>query len=114
MSVYSVVRKVDTVIVEMDISNAEALLEVLGGVEDLSIMSSIDELAIALRNSGEIREPSPSYEFNTFGASLVNRTREMYEKAYFDYHGTLDECDDCGGQFNRHYLDCKSWNINKS
>jgi hypothetical protein len=109
MSVYKVERKVDTVIIEMDSSNAEALLEVLVGVEDLATMSPISALAKALRESGEIREPSPLYEFDPFGAALVNRSSESYEKAYEEFHGTLDVCGECGGKTNKHYLSCSTW-----
>src|SRR3982750_2653779 len=106
MSVYKVTRRVDTVIIEMDISNAEALLEVVSKVEDLAMMRPVEVLASALRRSGEIRYPSPLYEFDSYGATLTGRTRESYEKAYEDEYGTLDVCGTCGGTTNRHYMDC--------
>lgn len=65
MSIYKVERKVDTVIVEMDISVAEQLREILDLVQDnikrLAYRSDINDLRVRLEEDADVRYPSPLY-----------------------------------------------------
>lgn len=58
-------RRVDTVIVEMDIATAEKLLEIIGHVKDETIGarygSDIDDLSVRLYEDAEVRYPSPLF-----------------------------------------------------
>lgn len=67
MSVYKVERKVDTVIVEMDSSAAEALMEILGHVIDHTGMQPAHELFCALDESGKVRWPSQLHKVHIDG-----------------------------------------------
>jgi hypothetical protein len=107
MSVYKVERKVDTVIIEMDSSNAEALLEVLGEVDDLSIHHPIHDIRTALALSGEIREPSPLYKAEVIGGNLVHLDR-IREPRPCDHN--CDPTDRLNFLPTAiHYLDCPVW-----
>lgn len=72
MGVYKVERKVDTVIIEVDISVGEQLLELLGLVQDntrraFSYQGSyIEDLVARLKE--EVRYPSPLYEAKARGS----------------------------------------------
>jgi len=67
MSIYKVERRVDTVIIEMDIDVAEKLTAVLGKVIDNSFTRFIGgsrpiyDLYSRLVNDAEVRAPSPLY-----------------------------------------------------
>jgi len=69
MSIYKVERKVDTVIVEMDIDVAEKLTTVLGLVRDKSFTAKHNPAILNLFNmlidDAEVRWPSPLYEAHT-------------------------------------------------
>lgn len=66
-SIYKVERKVDTVIIEMDISVAEQVNEILNLVQDNTRMgnshygSSINDLRVRLAEEADVRAPSPLY-----------------------------------------------------
>lgn len=67
MSVYKVKRRIDTVIIEMDIAVAEQLTEILMLVQDNTRMgryygSDIDDLRDRLDEDAEVRFPSPLYK----------------------------------------------------
>lgn len=68
MSIHKVERKVDTVIIEMDISMAEKLAEVIGNVIDktsgatFGTPRNLDTLLVMLGNDADVRWPSPLYE----------------------------------------------------
>lgn len=64
MSVYKVERKVDTVIIEMDVSVAEKLLEVLFLVQDNTSaigLGDMGSLRYGLVEDAMVRYPSPLY-----------------------------------------------------
>ena len=67
MSVYKVKRKVDTVIVEMDVSVAEQLAEILFLVQDNTRKgrsyqgSDINDLRVMLNEDADVRFPSPMF-----------------------------------------------------
>lgn len=63
MSVYKVERIVDTVRVEMDISTAEMLTEILMLVQDNTpgYNKSINDLRVMLQDGADVRYPSPLY-----------------------------------------------------
>lgn len=67
MSIYKVERKVDTVIVEMDVSIAEKLAACLNTVLDktghthTSILSDMAEFRRMLAVNADVRVPSPLY-----------------------------------------------------
>lgn len=67
MSVYKVERKVDTVIMHVDIAVAEQLVEILDLVQDSTRRgrgpagSSINDLRVLLREDADVRSPSPLY-----------------------------------------------------
>lgn len=119
MSVYKVERKVDTVIVEMDISVAEALSEILYVVQDntrdgLSYRgSALRDLQARLREDADVRFPSPSYKVEPKDGVVIltNRNHDdlSYENAYIAEFGTNDLCAECGGKFERHFLSCSTW-----
>jgi hypothetical protein len=81
MSVYSVTRKVDTVIVEMDIDVAEKLLEVLMQVDDTTnrYTNDLADLGVKLMTGADVRTPSPLYIAETRNGDLVlsNTTRDQ-------------------------------------
>lgn len=111
MSIYKVERRVDTVIIEMDIAVAEKLQEVLFIVQDnarTAYGSDLVELRVRLEEDAEVRFPSPLFKAEPReGYVLVsNRSREEYEYAYENINGTLNECEECGGTTNRHFLPC--------
>jgi CheY-specific phosphatase CheX len=78
MSVYKVERKVDTVIVEMDIDTAEQLVEILQmTMDDTSWArshygSQVGELRNMLINNAEVRSPSTLYKAD--GSILLRPT----------------------------------------
>lgn len=87
MSVYKVERIVDTVIIEMDISVAEKLSEILMLVQDNTYFSDIFDLRVGL-DEAKVRSPSPLYIAepcsgytllrNTTSVELEQRRAELY------------------------------------
>lgn len=76
-SIYKVERRVDTVCVEMDISVAEQLAEILDLVADDTRKansfqgSDINDLRVRLREDAEVRFPSPLYYAQTNDGCVI-------------------------------------------
>lgn len=70
-----VTRKVDTVVVEMDIDLAEKVLEILRQVNDHTSTygSEVGELRMALLTEADVRAPSPLYIADIYAGNLQLR-----------------------------------------
>lgn len=84
MSVYNVRRVVDTVIIEMDISTAEKLRELLEQAVDVTggIISDMASMRRALTLDADVRTPSPLYRADAHeGYVEVRRINDEERKA---------------------------------
>jgi hypothetical protein len=85
MSIYTVDRRVDTVIVRMDIDVAEQLVEILGTVKDVTRFSQsaygsqIKELRERLIAEAEVRSPTALYRARAHENVLVLRDTTGHE-----------------------------------
>lgn len=110
-------RKVDTVIVEMDISMAEKVSELLFLVQDDTRMArshnygwDVQHLRVALEEDADVRFPAPGVLAEAKDGYVLltdrNSESESYRRAYEAHNDTLDKCGECGAEFKRHYMSC--------
>lgn len=83
MTIHKVDRKVDTVIVEMDISTAEKIMEVMALVVDSTggyLLSDMAQLRLGLMEKAHVRYPSPLYRAETPAGFVILRNITSEER----------------------------------